>query len=94
MPRRLDLDRLAQGMPAITVAYGKSLAESGAVCLENQGHREGVAMAVQFDEQAHAFVLDWTPTTKQAKMCYADPQVAVEQGACAISLLLVRELTG
>jgi hypothetical protein len=38
----LNLAALHQGLPAITPAYGVTLAEAAAVCLNAQGHQSGV----------------------------------------------------
>ena len=39
-----DLKALAHGMPGITPALGRVLAEAAAVCLENRGHIPGVLL--------------------------------------------------
>ena len=42
----LDLNELKAGLPAITPVWGSALAEAASVCLETQGHRQGVRLIV------------------------------------------------
>lgn len=60
--RKLNLNDLREGLPAITPDYGAGLAEAGAVCLEDQGHSHGVTLSVNgsFNE---AFETYWTTVT-------------------------------
>jgi len=37
----LNLNELGEGLPAITPAFGRALAEAGGICLESEGHVEG-----------------------------------------------------
>jgi len=48
----LDLNELGNGFPAITPAFGKALAEAGAICLDSQGHEQGVLLQVQGDHNS------------------------------------------
>jgi hypothetical protein len=89
----LDLGRLAQGLPAITPAFGAILAEAGGVCLEDRGHAQGKELQVQGDWE-NAYLLAWPPVTQQALRCWNDPQVATEHGAVGIAVLLAKEEIG
>jgi hypothetical protein len=40
---------LAQGLPAITPSFGAMLAETCAICLEEQGLRAGVQITIDGD---------------------------------------------
>jgi len=61
----LDLARLAEGMPGLTSAKGRSFAEAAAVCLESQSHESGVE-CVLLGTFPEALI---TPTyTKRPKM--------------------------
>jgi hypothetical protein len=89
----VSLATLAQGMPALTMAAGQSLAEAAAVCLELKEHSAGVRFA-KTGLMSEDFYLLWSPATDQARRTNADPQVATELGACAIALLFVKEQLG
>jgi len=43
--KHVSLATLAQGMPALTMAAGQSLAEAAAVCLEFKEHAAGVCFS-------------------------------------------------
>src|SRR3954453_19758951 len=90
----LDLGQLCQvpGLPALTPAAGRFLAEAAAVCLENQGHVPGVTLSVRRPE-ACAFELRWPETSEQTRRTFNDLQDATEFGACGIAILLVLALT-
>jgi hypothetical protein len=89
---RLDLNNLGHGLPAITPNLGKAFAEAGAVCLEDQGHTMGVAIAVIGDFN-DSFQLYWPQVDDRMRRCHNDPQEATEWGACGIAILLIRILT-
>lgn len=86
------LTDLAQGLPAITPAFGAALAEAGAVCLEEQGHFQGVEIKVSGDFTAK-FKLRWQTVTEQMLRCWNDEEFTTEQAAYAIAFLIIRELT-
>ena len=88
----LDLAALGAGLPAITPAFGQSLAEAGAVCLESQGHETGVAIAVEGDFTAH-FTIGWQAVTEQMRRCWNDAEYATEQAAYGLAFLIVERLT-
>jgi hypothetical protein len=89
----LNLDGLSMGLPAITPAFGASLAEAGAVCLESQGHQPGIEMLVEGDLSG-CFQLDWSSVTAQMLRCWNDMEYATEQGAYGLAFLIVQQLTG
>ena len=89
----LDLWWLADGLPAITPAFGQHLAEAGAVCLESQGHQPGRELLVQGLRKEH-HPLHWPPVTDQILRCHNDPDVATEHGAVGIAILLTRAMIG
>ena len=64
------------------------------VCLDSQGHRSGVTLSVRFKSSSTAFRICWSgQVTEQMSLSHADLQEAVEFAACAITFLLVPELT-
>jgi hypothetical protein len=90
--RNLVLSTLGEGLPAITPAFGVSLAEAGAVCLEEQGHSNGVELKV-YGEFIEAFKVYWPNVTDQMRLCWNDQEVTTEHGAYGIGILLIRDLT-
>jgi len=92
-PIILDLQQLRDGIPALTSALGDVHAESAAVCLDNQGHHESVALRVRSTDAKH-FTLLRQPVTDTMRRAYFDLQRATELGACGVAILLAREVTG
>lgn len=90
---RLDSLGTGKGLPALTVGAGRFLAEAAAVCLEDRGHAspaelEGRGIA------APLYRVEWPEVTEQMGRSFNDLQEATEYGACAVAILLVREITG
>lgn len=90
--RTLDLSRLSGGSPGITAAYGESMAQAARVCLDDQGHKQGVTMEVNGD-YSQDFKIAFATPTSQMRRTWADEEYATEQGAYGIAALLVEELT-
>lgn len=88
----LDLRDLEKGIPALTEALGRVHAESAAVCLEHQEHREPVPLHVRKIDDPK-FTLRWPEVTDTMRRAYNDLQNATELGACGVAFLLVRHLT-
>ena len=42
----LDLNELRNGLPAVTPEWGSVLAQVAGVCLESQGHYQGVLLRI------------------------------------------------
>jgi hypothetical protein len=91
--RLLALVCLGDGLPALTPAFGRSMAEAAALCLEEEGHRDSALLLVT-GSYAETFVVTWPEVTDQVRACYNDPEEATEHGACGIAILLVGELVG
>ncbi|MHB8808884.1 MAG: hypothetical protein ACYC9M_02570 [Desulfobulbaceae bacterium] len=89
----LNLSDLANGLPAISPAFGQYLAEAGAVCLESQGHTNGRELFVQ-GMLSRNYALRWPEVTDQMERCLNDPEVATEHGAVGIAVLLMKSLIG
>ena len=90
----LDLNELGHGAnPGISAAKGAELAEAAAVCMEEQGHIQGIEMAVRgLIQQNHR--LDWTPVTRQAHRTWDDNDEATEDGAACIAALIANHDIG
>ena len=89
----LDLNDLGYGLPAITPDFGRALAEAGGICLESQGHVQGVQLCVRGYSNG-SYPLAWPPITEQTRRCWNDPDDATENGAVGIAVLLVQKETG
>ena len=89
----LNLDDLSNGrIPGISQRLGGSLAEAGSVCLESEGHAQGVQLTVRGDVN-NRYSVRWHPVDDQAHRAWGDPAEATEYGAAGIAALLTeREL--
>ena len=78
----LDLRQLGRepGLPALTTVAGRFLAESAAVCLDDQGHRPGVSLVLSGLDPPIC-ELQWSRVTEQMRRTYHDLQDATESGA-------------
>ena len=90
----LNLNNLGKGdIPAISPRVGASLAEAGGVCLESQGHTQGVRLTVRgYCDKSYA--LAWPPITEQSCRSWNDPENATEHGAMGIAILIAKEEIG
>ena len=89
----LDLNELRQGMPAITPTFGETLAEAAGVCLESQGHIQGVELRV-IGYASNRYRLYWPTITDQTRRTRNDLQESTELGAMAIAVLLSKKEIG
>lgn len=89
---KLDLATLQEGMPAVTPAFGASLAEAGAVCFEDQKHSCGVRLAVN-GEVNTIYEVHWPTINSQTLRCWNDHEVTTECGAYGLAFLLIRFTT-
>ena len=90
----LNLNELDKGMPGITPAFGKVLAEAGGVCLESQGHSQGKLLTVKSEGSNKHYPLNWPPVSEQTLRCWNDPEVATENGAVGVAVLLAKKEIG
>lgn len=90
----LDLRDLSLGlMPGVTAETGASLAQAAGVCLESQGHAQGVNLRVRGDRRGN-HELHWPLVTPQAQRSWANEDNATEDGAAGVAVLLAREEIG
>lgn len=90
--QKLASTDLAKGLPGITPSFGAALAEACAVCLEEQGHSQGVEIIIDGDFNA-VFKLHWQPVNEQMLRCWNDEEFTTEQAAYGIAFLIVTKLT-
>ncbi len=86
------LANLGEGLPAITPSFGAALAEACAICLEEQGHSQGVEITVSGDFEAN-FKIYWQTVTDQMLRCWNDREYTTEQAAYGIAFMLIAKLT-
>lgn len=89
----LNLGDLGGGFPAITPPFGEALAQAGGVCLESQGHLQGVQLQVRGD-RSNRYSLEWPQVTEQVLKCFNDPDEATEFGAVGVAILLAKREIG
>lgn len=89
----MALETLKTGYPGITNSFGGVLAETCAICLDDQGHSSGVSLSVNGDVSGE-YAVDWGfVITEQMRRCYRDSEFTTEHGAYAIAFLVVSNLT-
>jgi hypothetical protein len=93
--RPLYLKSLQNGIPVIPVEAAGFYQQSCMVCFDNQNHKSGVKLKVQHhDDSTVVFQVFWDgEVTEELRRAYADLVRTTENGACAIALLIVREIT-
>ena len=92
--KELVLESLADGIPAITDEMVGFYKQNCMVCFHHNGHKSGVRLRVKHgDEDEYRRVLWSGEVTEEVLRAIAEPTQATNHGACAIALLLLRELT-
>ncbi len=91
----LDLNNLAVGgNPGITAEKVAGLAQAAAVCLEEQGHKQGASLIVRGNVHNGDCPLAWPPVTTQAQRTWNDDDEATEDGSAGIATLLANQVIG
>ncbi len=91
--KRLNLESL-ENIPVIDSDAVPFFCHNCIVCFDNRNHRSGVNLQVIYKERNHWYEICWEgEATEQLRRCYADLRRATDQAACAIALLLTREMT-
>ena len=90
----LDLLLLCEGLPALTPAGGRFLAENAAVCFDAAGHLQGEAIMAMRGIVDAQWLARWPAVTDQMRRAYHDIPEATEQGAYGLAILIVRAITG
>jgi hypothetical protein len=90
----LTLDSLVQGFPHIPSEGGAMMAQAAMICLDHQAHAPSIRLVVDGDFTA-TFALSWSEeVTEPKRRFWNDLDEAVQQGAYAVAILLIRALTG
>ncbi len=65
------------------------------VCLDDQGHTAGVEFAIEFIADHIDAEIDWdSEVNEHLRHAYVDREKRVDNGACALALMLMPELGG
>jgi hypothetical protein len=90
----LNLEALGDGVPVMPTDAVGFYKQNCMVCFHNQGHQSGVMLKVVHESNNAFFRIFWTEEVdEQLLRSYADLRRATDNAACAIALLLIRELT-
>lgn len=91
----LVIESLADGIPAITASSIGFYKDNCMVCFNDQSHESGVQLRVVYNDDPDLLVaVRWDgDVTQQLIRAYGDKKKAADFAACAIALLLIRELT-
>jgi hypothetical protein len=91
---KLELESLRDGIPVLTDAAAGFYKENCMVCLHYGGHTSGVSLTTIYGKNQYGIEIHWSgEVTEHLLRAYADRNKVVDFGACAIALLLIRELT-
>jgi len=88
-----DLATLSSGMPGLTQAAGTFLSEAASICLEDQSHSSGVVLSIHGSQIAEG-PLTWPLVSDQHRRTYNDLDEATEYGACAVAIVIIKQLMG
>lgn len=92
--RSITLEHLSRRFPHIPPACGTYLAQAGTICLDGQGHASGVKLQVKGSDATEVAIKWRMDVTEPMRRFWKDPNVAVEEGAVGIAILLVRQIKG
>ena len=75
----LDLERLVEAHPKLSLVRAAELAECAALALEARGHEPGIELAIEFLEDRNAARVAWTrrgPATLRCATPIGSPRTA------------------
>ena len=85
----LDIKSLTRDYrPGITQTIGSYMAEAIVVCLDSQNHKSNAVLTVKGSFHGK-YTLDFEPATDRMRRGHNDAEVATENGAYGISILLI-----
>jgi hypothetical protein len=91
---KLSFRKLAEGKLGLSGRSGSALAESAEFCLHYNDHPGLVPITLSGDVRAVG-MLEWSaPEPKIASRTYGDLKRTVEDGACAVAIVVVTQLEG
>lgn len=91
--RKLNLDKLKNGVPGVTEAFGAFLVEAAMFCLEENGHQGKAILKITGEFEEH-FKLVWSDKlTEEVKSSWVDKNEATEYAATAMAMLIIPVVT-
>lgn len=92
--QKLMLESLSESIPVIPEEAAGFYKQNCMVCFHQNGHKSGVNLTVSYNSITVVFEICWTgDITEQILRSYRDTISSTNFAACAIALILVRELT-
>lgn len=92
MVHNIRLEDLAAQIPVISEPKAASYIESCKVCFDIHYHRSGVSMSVNYTKDRHKVGVWWDgEVTERNRRACADATKRVDEGTCAIALLLLMQ---
>lgn len=93
--KKIDLDSLNNGIPAVSEGKAKMLKETCIWCLNSCKHQNGVALTAQNNKNTEILPICWNEKSidRDAIDRAYNKEDAIEFGAEALSFILVRECT-
>jgi hypothetical protein len=92
--QKLTLESLSVGIPVIPEEAVGFYKQNFMVCFYENGHKSGVSLTVSYDNLDSVFQIFWTgDITEDLLRAYRETKRCTDFAACAIALILVRELT-
>lgn len=86
---QFDLNYLGSGsIRYVPPSYGANLAEAAGVCLESQGHAQGVEIQVR-GHIVGDYSVEWPTITEEHRRFRNDESETTEDGASGVAILLV-----
>ncbi|WP_428261611.1 hypothetical protein [Haliangium sp.] len=92
MQKSLELGAVVTAMPGLTGSRAAAFVEAASVCLWEEGHRCDSLLEVDGDIEARYRLL-WKQPDEQVRRTYADPQEATEEGATAVAIAVLIDVT-
>ncbi len=93
-PVSLTLESLGTGIPVLLPEAVGFYKQNCMVCFDDQGHASGVSLPLLYGSQNRTFSICWTgEVTERMRAAYKDIIRATDNAACAIALLVIREVT-
>jgi hypothetical protein len=92
--KSISIDSLSERIPVIPEDAVGFYKQNCIVCFHHNGHKSGVILTVNYNGSDFIFEIFWTgEITDQLLRAYREATRATDFAACAIALILLRELT-
>ncbi|MEO0468447.1 MAG: hypothetical protein AAF206_02410 [Bacteroidota bacterium] len=89
----LPLDRMLNGLPAISPIFAAFLWEACLACLDHNDHLPKADLTILGDQEIEYQLISYEAIDDQLRNTWSDPTEATEYGATCLAVLLVLEVT-